>query len=305
MKAAIILNGISVYKAKFYRDLLPLLQLVLYCDVFETQSQGDAITLAANAIANHYDVVFAAGGDGTVNQVVNGMLRGYEPPARLPVLGVLPLGSGNDFARSVGANLNMQQILAALREERFRKIDVGEVTYKSDEGSQGHRYFVNVVDVGMGPEVVSKVAASGRAFGSAFSYYRAIVSTFFTYKPITMHARAGDWQWHSPMRTFAIANGKYYGNGLCIAPEAALDDGEFDVFACGGAGVFDFILQSIPLKKGRKVKHQKVSYMKTKQVHLSSDGPVRIEADGEILGWLPASVYLSSIELQTLDLRSS
>lgn len=305
MKAAIILNGISLFKARFYHELLPPLQRILSCDVFETRSQNDAITLAANAVSKHYDIVFAAGGDGTVNQVVNGMLRDYEAPTKLPVLGVLPLGGGNDFARSLREDLDTNLILKALTEQRFRTIDVGEVTYQTEDAQTGHRYFVNVVDVGMGPEVVSRVTRSGRAFGSAFSYYQSILLTFLTYKTVALHARAEDWQWDSPMRTFAIANGRYYGNGLCIAPEAKPDDELFDVFACGDVSVFDFIMQSVPLKKGKVIKHPKVSYMKTKQVHLSSDGPVRIEADGEILGWLPASVYLSSIKLQTLDLRGS
>ena len=105
--------------------------------------------------------MFAAGGDGTVNQVVNGMLRDYEAPTKLPVFGVLPLGGGNDFARSLAENPDIGQILMALTEQRFRTIDVGEVTYQTDDGNAGHRYFVNVVDAGMGPEVVSRVTRSG------------------------------------------------------------------------------------------------------------------------------------------------
>ncbi len=308
MKAAVIVNGISLFKSRLYHELLPSLQRVIPCDVFETQSRNDAITLGAKSVAKRYDVVFAAGGDGTVHQVVNGMLRDYEPPTKLPVLGILPLGSGNDFARSIGDEGSTARILTALTEKRFRTIDVGEVTYQpSPAGDKpaGHRYFVNVADVGMGPEVVTRVTSSGRAFGSAISYYQAIISTFFTYKPVMLHARAEDWQWDSPMRTFAIANGRYYGNGLCVAPEALLDDAQFNVFACGDVSVLDFIMQSLPLKQGKFVKQPKVAYRKTKQVHLSSDGPVRIEADGEILGWLPASVRLSSAKIETLDLRYS
>jgi diacylglycerol kinase (ATP) len=88
------------------------------------------------------------------------------------------------------------------------------------------------------------------------------------------------------MKTFAIGNGKYYGNGLCIAPEAVLTDGVLDIFACGNTSALDFILNTIPLKTGKKVKHREVSYYKAEK----ADQKCVIEADGEILGYLPATI---------------
>jgi diacylglycerol kinase family enzyme len=102
------------------------------------------------------------------------------------------------------------------------------------------------------------------------------------------------------MRTFAIANAQYYGNGLCIAPDAKVNDGVFDIFACGEVSVIDFILHSIPLKAGRRIKHSKVQYLKSRDVELSSDEPLEIEADGEIIGWLPARVKISEVKLKII-----
>lgn len=306
MKVAIILNGISLRKDRFYKKILPLLRDVCNPDVFETQSRNDAVQLAAKAVARRYDYVLAAGGDGTIHQVVNGMLRDYQPPMKLPVLGIIPLGGGNDFARTLGVSAEPKSLARALRQRQTTTIDVGEVHYhsrppgKTDEKTRQKRYFVNVADVGMGPEVVRKVMASGRALGPAVAYYQSILSTFFTYKPVELSAVADRWQWRRPMRTFAVANGRYYGNGLCIAPDARPDDGEFDVFACGNVSVLDFILKSIPLKRGKKISHPEITYLKATSVELTSEENLIIEADGEILGELPARITFAGIRISVL-----
>lgn len=306
MKVAIILNGISLKKDRFYKKILPSLQELCSPEVFETQSRDHAIQLAERAVSGGFDYILAAGGDGTIHQVVNGMLRDYQPPTKLPVLGSIPLGGGNDFARSLGFAANPDKILNALREGRTTNIDVGEVLYWTQnidgEGLvQKKRFFVNVADVGMGPEVVRKVLASGRPLGATLAYFQSILATFWTYKPVELLAIGDGWQWHKPVRTFAVANGRYYGNGLCIAPDALLDDGEFNVFACGNVSVLDFLLKSIPLRLGKKIRHSEVSYFKARRVELAAKkGKLIVEADGEVLGELPVSVTLSDIKIRVL-----
>jgi diacylglycerol kinase (ATP) len=152
----------------------------------------------------------------------------------------------------------------------------------------------------MGPEVVKKVLDSGRPLGPAFAYYQSIIRTFFSYRPYTLHAKAQDWQWSGKVRTFAVANGKYYGHGLCIAPDAVLDDGVFDIFAAGNVSVLDFIIQSRPLKQGKRISHPQVSYKKASSVELYADHPGLVEADGEVLGWLPAQIEIIPKKLKLL-----
>lgn len=306
MNVAIILNGISLKKNRFYKKILPPLKEFCTPKVFETKSRSDAVQLAEMAVSRGFDFILAAGGDGTIHQVVNGMLRDYQPPTRLPVLGIIPLGGGNDFARTLGFDANPKTILNALREGRTMSIDVGEVQYTAqnteDKGAvQKKHFFVNVADVGMGPEVVRKVLASGRPLGAAFAYFQSILATFWTYKPVELLAAGDGWQWRKPVRTFAVANGRYYGNGLCIAPDALLDDGEFNIFACGNVSVLDFVLRSIPLKLGKKIRHPEVSYFKTKYVELEGKANLVIEADGETLGGLPASVRMSDLKIEILN----
>lgn len=306
MKVAIILNGISLKKSRFYKRILPALKSLCNPEVFETQSKNDAVQLAGKVVARGFDFLFAAGGDGTIHQVVNGMLRDHQPPSKLPVLGIIPLGGGNDFARSFGLSADQHILVRSLRDGLTLNIDVGEVTYltRNDghaNGARNKRFFINVVDVGMGPEVVRKVTASGRALGSAIAYYQSILATFLSYKPLDLFASGDTWEWRKPVRTFAVANGRFYGNGLCIAPDARLDDRKFDVFACGNVSIIDFLLKSIPLKAGKKIRHPEISYLKSTEVDLDGDARLIIEADGEILGGLPASVRMSDVRLMLLN----
>lgn len=300
MKVAVILNGVSMEKKFFHRVLLPALQTICDPEVFETTSRNDAITLASKAVDLRSDVILSAGGDGTLFQVLNGVLQGREKQRNLPLLGLIPLGSGNDFGRTISASKDPNVLIEMLKNRHVRELNVGNVHFTSDAGTAEQRYFINVADIGMGPEVVRKVWRSGKTFGSGVAYYKSILSTFLTYRMMEVEAKSENWHWKNKVRTFAVANGKYYGHGLCIAPDAVPDDDVFEVFACADASIIDFIIQSIPLKKGLHVKHPKVSYSKAKSVQLTSSKPCAIEADGEWLGWLPAKVEVAPLKVKFL-----
>jgi diacylglycerol kinase (ATP) len=306
VKAAVILNGISLAKKDFYKKYLPPLKRTCEVEIFETRTANDAIFLAKKAVLRRFDLIIAAGGDGTTNQVLNGLLSERESTARLPIMAVLPLGSGNDFARSLSLDHSPVGFAERLKQFKTTMVDVGEVLFSVSPPETGtasiqdKRYFINVVDVGMGPTVVRGVLDSGRALGSAVAYYQSILKTFFTYKPPMLIARSEKWEWNSNVRTFAIANARYFGNGLCIAPDAVLSDGIFNVFACGAVSVLDFVVQSFPLKQGKKVRHPLVSYYTAKEVELTSPSPIEIETDGEIIGWLPARIKVSPFRLALL-----
>lgn len=304
MKIAVVLNGISLERKLFYRKFLPRLNAEFPVEVFETLSKNDAVMLASRATYRYYDVVISAGGDGTIHQVVNGILQGREQTSHLPVVGVLPVGTGNDFARSLGIRPDVEQLIALLRDFKPRKLDVGKIEYSDSPAADSHksmRYFINVVDTGMGPEVVQKVLRSGRPFGLAVTYYLTILASFLNYKPIVAHVKTGGGNWSSKMRSLAVANGKYFAHGLCVAPEAKLDDGVLEIFACGNASAMDFIMHSIALRRERKIHHPHVYYDKTETaVDLSAEEPCPVEADGELLGWLPARVELLPSKLDFL-----
>jgi YegS/Rv2252/BmrU family lipid kinase len=262
-------------------------------EVLETLSKNDGVSLASKATLQYPDLILAAGGDGTLNQVVNGVLTGREAEVKLPVIGLIPMGSGNDFARTAGLKADAKQLLSLVTRFEPRKIDVGKVNFTPFHSTtRSERYFINVADLGMGPVVVDKVLRSGRPFGHGLAYYKSILSTFVSYKPMQVKAISQEWSWEGKLRTLAVGNGKCYGHGLHIAPDALLDDRLFHVFICGRVSTFDFIRFTGTLKKGGHIRIPEVHYKVATSVELSSESICMIEGDGEIFGTLPATVSL-------------
>ncbi len=290
MRLAIILNGISPQKKKFYKSILPALRAEHDVDVLETASQQHAIELASRAALKKYDIVFAAGGDGTLNQVVNGLMISNADMK----LGLIPLGSGNDFARSISSPSDASRILRTLRDPFFRKIDIGEIEFTGFDGNSARKYFINVADIGMGPEVVRRVARYSGKLPAGIAYYASILATFFGYKKMVVNVEGEHWSWRGKLRSLAVANGKYYGHGLCVAPNASVTDRMLNTFICGDVSVLDFIRQSETLKKGQEVKLKEVHYKTGNDLRLTSDDTCLIEGDGEVFGTLPARISLSA-----------
>lgn len=289
MKVAIILNGLSGKKKFFYSKLLPVIREHHRANVFETQSATDAFDFAVKAVEDSYDLIIAAGGDGTINQVVNGMLRNNLPANQLPMLSILPVGSGNDFSRTMNITLRSTELRERLANFNGKLLDIGSVKFQK-ENLQSHSYFINVASAGMGPEVLNRMASGKKRFGSAIAYYAAILKTFWTYRCMRVTIKTSDWQWNNNLRTLALGNGRYFGSGLCIAPEAKPDDGVLSAFVCGSVSVLDFIRYTSTLKNSKKINHPKIEYKKAEKIELTAESPCRIEADGELLGFLPAYV---------------
>jgi diacylglycerol kinase (ATP) len=301
----VILNGVSLEKKRFYHNILPSLLQLCNVEVVETLSKNDAISIASGAAGQYVDLILAAGGDGTLHQVVNGVLKGRESETKLPVIGLIPIGSGNDFARTAGIKAEADQLKKLITAFSPKKIDVGLIHYTPFAGADlsektAERYFINVADIGMGPVVVDKVLKSGRPFGHGAAYYLSIISTFIDYKPMPVKVTTRHWTWQGKLRTLGVANGKYYGHGLCIAPDALADDRMFSVFICGNVSVFDFVKNTDNLKKGRYIDLKEVFYKSATQLEFTSETPCMIEGDGEILGLLPARVELIERQLDFL-----
>lgn len=289
MKVAVILNGLFGRKKLFYSRLLPVIREHATAGVFETRSRTDAFDFSVKAVSENYELIIAAGGDGTINQVVNGMLKSNASAERLPMLTILPVGSGNDFARTVNITLRAEDLKKRLTCLMPGLIDVGAVTFQK-EGKEHHSYFINVASAGMGPEVLNRMSSGKKRLGSAMAYYAAILSTFWSYRCMPVAIKTSSWQWNNKLRTLAVGNGKFFGSGLCIAPDAKPNDGMFSAFVCGAVSVLDFIRYTNTLKNERNVIHPKIEYKTAETLELTSELPCRIEADGELLGFLPARV---------------
>lgn len=289
MKVAIIINGISTKKKTFYQSILPPLKEKFSVEVFETKSANHAVELGREAASNH-DVVLAAGGDGTLNQVLNGILT--RDTSSIPTLGVIPLGSGNDFAALMGVKPEASQLINLIANKKSRSIDVGKISCVGKEGDQTVRYFINVCSMGMGPATVERIERLPRWMGPGFRYFTSVLNTFLTHPIEKFEVTTKDWIWKGKARVIAIANGKSFGNRIYIAPDAELDDGLFNTLIATDMPLPKFLLTLQRLKSRQRVRDYSMIYGTTKELQLSSPTPAFIEAEGEMAGYLPASVFM-------------
>jgi diacylglycerol kinase (ATP) len=295
---AIILNGISRKKKKFYRDLYPSLARKFSMEIFETQWAGHAVALAAQATKDGIPVILAAGGDGTLHQVINGVRQNTSNPP--PVVGLIPLGTGNDFARTCGLYPDAIQLSSLLERNQPKPVDLGKLTCRDSQGNTATRFFVNACSIGMGPAVVQRLAKSNRTLGPTLTYWKAITATFLTHRPQEITAQAGEWQWKGKIRVLAVANGRSFGNALFIAPDARVDDGHLDLFIAGELRLWKFLLYQQALKTPKKIQDDHIHYHPLPAIALRSNGVCPIETEGELAGYLPADIEVIPRAIQFL-----
>ncbi len=261
-----------------------------------TKGPGDGIDIAEKAARSGRRFIIACGGDGTVNEVANGILRsGAEAE-----LGVLPSGTGGDFRRTLGLPRGNRDAAAALREGETRLIDVGKVTFQNFNGETVSRHFLNVSSVGLAPSVLKRVKGA-KAFdwlpvesirGKA-NFAVSTLQEVLDLDPVTVRVRidGGD---EKTVQTIAlcIANSRYFGGGMMIAPDASINDGLLDVINIGNISTAKILLKGYSLYRGT---HQQLDEVKSTQVikieisaHDSSK-EIFIETDGELPGKLPAT----------------
>jgi diacylglycerol kinase (ATP) len=290
MKIIIILNGVSKKKKKFYHSILPVLLQKFTIEVLETQYANHACQLAAEAVLKKPDVIISAGGDGTLNQVLNGMMRfGNE---NLPALGLIPLGSGNDFANSASLNADPHSLLDLLTRNQPKPTDIGKVVCRNGKNEEITHYFINVCSLGMGPATVKRMEKAPTWLGADLKYLLSIVQTFFTHKPEQVEVETSSWNWKGSARVVAIANGQSFGNKIYIAPDAKMDDGVFSTFIASNLPLLKFLLYLQKLKGKKKITDDQIIYNNTEKVAIRSENDVMLETEGELIGFLPASIKM-------------
>ena len=191
------------------------------CDIVSTEAPGHAADLAATSAALGFDVVVAAGGDGTVHEVANGLLR-RPHDASQPALGILPIGTGNDFAGLVCGIRSEQDALRALLNPRFRRVDVGSAQWDATE-----EFFVNGMGTGIDVEVVRNLQKRSRLPGGLL-YLRALLRALVRFRPVQLRVEGGGRTYESEALMVAICNGRRIGGAFNICPDARPDDGLLD-----------------------------------------------------------------------------
>jgi len=251
-----------------------------------TEGVGHAMELARIAASDGYRYLVAVGGDGTVNEVANGIL--HSTNASTTTLGVVSTGTGSDFARSAGLARDYTTACANLTSSKRLTIDVGLVEYQRD-GKRQERFFVNSAGVGFDAAVVKETERLPKFFGGTIPYVAGMLRTLVSYKNKDIVLKVGDEVERHRVLNVAVANGNYCGGGMRIAPEAKLDDRLLDVVIIGDMGKLELLKEFPTVYKGTHINHPKVSMRKATNVSIESAEPMLVYADGEMLGECPAS----------------
>jgi diacylglycerol kinase (ATP) len=251
-----------------------------------TEGVGHAIELARLAASDGYRYLVAVGGDGTVNEVANGILHSTHPSTT--ALGIVSTGTGSDFIRSVGISRDYTAACSALTGSRRLSIDVGVIEYQS-KGQTLERFFINTAGVGFDAAAVRETERMPKYFGGTIPYLVGVLRALLTYKNKPVVIRVGDEVESYRVLDVAVANGGYLGGGMHIAPEAELSDSLLDVVIVGDMGKLEFLKEFPTVYKGTHINHPKVAMKKGTHITIESPEPTMVYADGELLGECPAS----------------
>jgi YegS/Rv2252/BmrU family lipid kinase len=303
MKLAFLINGTARNLDKLKKNIESSFK-EYEPKLFISERAGHITQLAQTAISRGYDTLIICGGDGTLNEGINGVVESFktglasthesydwEKISKVKV-GVLPWGSGNDFAKTVHVTNELSYLKNLLSQQRSQLIDIGWVSYFQSDKEPSHRFFINITDVGMGGETVLKLQKKIPLVGPDVNYFWAITSTLATYEKVQIKATGDNFYWEGKAINFVVANGKYFGNGLGVAPDASVTDGKFEIVIIGDITLLDYFKNLGAVKQCKKVNHPKVQYLQMDRVTIESmeSRKISIDMDGEFIGYAPMTL---------------
>lgn len=262
-----------------------------------TLGPGDATRLAREAVRDGYEMIVSIGGDGTMNEVVTGL---FDPGAERPlredlVLGSVRQGTGGDFARYLGLPGKVPACVAHLAGERTRPSDLGLIELTEPGGATARRAFLNIASFGLSGVVVDKVNHTTKALGGRASFMIGSARGLAAYRPQRIRVSVdGAPFFEGPTVQTVVANGQYFGGGMHVAAEAAIDDGLFDVLTLTELGPKQ-LLSAGDIYGGRLSGWSTVRHTRGRVVHaepLGDPRPVLLDVDGEQPGRLPAKMTI-------------
>ena len=262
-----------------------------------TCGPGDATRLAQQALAAGTTRLIVAGGDGTLNEVVNGLAAAQNVQKNLPTLALLPLGTGTDFARGHGIR-TPDDTLLALQHGQRRPLDLGFARFRDPSGAEQERAFVNVADCGLGPVASGQIARVDRRLGAGAYLYGAL-RAIAAYAPVPTRITVDDHLvYDAPCGLLAIGNSRYFGGGMRITPLASTDDGLLDVVILGASDRRTLVSELLPrVYRGTHLRHPAVHFARGTTITVEATPPLPLELDGEIVGMTPARFTLLPTQL--------
>jgi diacylglycerol kinase (ATP) len=246
-----------------------------------TSAPGDATGLARRAREDGAELVVAIGGDGTINEVVNGLLD-PEAASTDPTLAVIERGTGRDFIRSHGIPGGIADAVRVACEGRVRLIDVGRAVLPTG-GGQETRLFANHASCGITGDIAARANAASKRFGGTVAFLRATVQGFGGWSNVALRVRLDDDVLELTGAAVVCSNGRYLGGGMHLAPKARQDDGLLDVLVIGDVGKVDLARNVHRLYRGTLAAHPLVTGVQASRIEVSSAVALPAEVDGEVV----------------------
>ncbi|HEV8460815.1 MAG TPA: diacylglycerol kinase family protein [Gaiellaceae bacterium] len=248
-----------------------------------SERPGHLIELARGAVERGAELIVVAGGDGTLNEAVNGVAGSGV------TLATIPLGTGMDFGRTYGIPTRFDDAVRVALDGETRTIDAGRVRYRTWAGEDAERWFANVGSVGMSGAVAQRANGMSKALGGKVTFFYALTRVFFEWQNTDVTVTFDDGERRGLMHDVIVANGMWHGGGMKVAPDALPDDGMLDVVLIGDVSKADFLTTAPKLYKGKHVHHPKVDVLRTRRVTVDAAEHLPIEVEGEQVGTTPAT----------------
>lgn len=238
-----------------------------------TRCKGDEIDIAGKGVKNGFNLIVALGGDGTVNQVVNGIMGSGV------TLGIIPAGTGSDLVKTLNMPVKIEDAVDVLLNGKERLIDIGEIKGKTWGES---RYFINIAGIGIDAVTVKELEYAKTIFKGKLAYFYALFRAFKSYHGLQLKIKMRDINVSVFAYLTAVANGKFFGSGFKITPDADTGDGLFDICIVEKVGIIKTLLNLAKVIKGMHTKIREVRMFRSDKVIISSDCLMPVEIDGEV-----------------------
>ena len=249
-----------------------------------TEYHKHAEKLAQNLCDEGCDVLLLCGGDGSLNQAVNGVFNSERPETPLAIW---PSGTGNDFVKTILVPNSFQELRKSIEAKQYKAIDLPCMEW---DGKR--RFYLNVTDLGLGGCVAYDMRRSNRRLGSFLTYQWLIVKNLFRFKKRLIHFELDGKKHQVRAMNFVVANAKYFGAGLGISPESDATDELLEVIVIGDLNLFEYFYFVPKVKKCKKLSYHKIQYFSAKNIGIETEVPMPIDMDGEFVGFSPMFISL-------------